>query len=173
MINDTAEPLGYFSKKFSTTQIKYSTYDRERTAMYLAVKHFRDLVEGRPLHIHTDHKPLVYVFKQQPEKASPRQVNYLSYISQFTTDIQYIMGEENTTADLLSRVETISASTTNDQWYKQLADDQESDAELQNLLSGNSPLNSMKLIQFTLPRIAKHIIAFARLSQKTYVNSFY
>lgn len=61
IIDNFAQPLGYFSKKFKTTQQKYSTYDRELTAMYLAVKHFRDLIEGRTFHILTDHKPLVLV----------------------------------------------------------------------------------------------------------------
>lgn len=35
------EPLGYFSKKFSPAQIRYSTYDRELTAIYQAIKFFR------------------------------------------------------------------------------------------------------------------------------------
>lgn len=151
IIDGSTEPLGYFSKKFSTTQQKYSTYDRELTAIYMAIKHFRDLVEGRDLHILTDHKPIIFAFKQRPEKATPRQINYLSYISQFTTDIRHIKGEENTTADILSRVEAINTNL-----YEQLADDQQSDEELQQILVGNTP-HTLKLMPFVLPGCKKQI----------------
>lgn len=153
IINNNAQPLGYFSKKFTKTQQKYSTYDRELTAMYMAVKHFRDLIEGRVFHILTDHKPLVFAFKQRPEKASPRQINYLTYISQFTTDIRYIKGEENTTADMLSRVISV---ITNDDIYLKLSQEQQTDDELQNILAGNSS-HSITLMPLTLPYCDRQI----------------
>lgn len=129
--------------------------------MYLAVRHFRDLLEGRKFHIQTDHKPLIFAFKQRPEKSSPRQINYLSFISQFTTDIRYIKGEENNTADLLSRIETINSTDL----YAELAEAQESDEELQQLLTGN-PKHSMQLTMFTFPQVSKPIycdVAYNRI----------
>lgn len=54
IINGEKQPLGYFSKKFSSAQQKYSTYDRELTAMYLSLKHFQYVLEGRKFHIWTD-----------------------------------------------------------------------------------------------------------------------
>lgn len=39
------KPLGYFSRKLTDTQKKYSTYDRELLAIYLAIIHFRKLFE--------------------------------------------------------------------------------------------------------------------------------
>lgn len=89
------EPLGFFSKKLSKAQSNYSTYDRELLAAYSAVKYFRYMLEGRNFVIYTDHKPLTYAFKQLSEKASPRQIRYLDYISQFTTEIIYLPGKEN------------------------------------------------------------------------------
>ena len=52
-------PLAFFSAKLDSAQKKYSAFDRELLACYLAIKHFRWLVEGRPFHILTDHKPLL------------------------------------------------------------------------------------------------------------------
>ena len=43
--------------------------------------------------VYTNHKPLVFAFKQKPEKSTPRQFRYLDFISQFTTD----MSAEKTT----------------------------------------------------------------------------
>ena len=34
-------PIAYFSKKLKQSETKYSTYDRELLAIYLAIKHFR------------------------------------------------------------------------------------------------------------------------------------
>jgi len=35
------EPLSFFSKKFEPAQSKYSAFDRELLAVYLAIRHFR------------------------------------------------------------------------------------------------------------------------------------
>ncbi|KAJ2937315.1 hypothetical protein O0L34_g19483 [Tuta absoluta] len=51
------QPLGYFSKKLTDAQQKYSTYDRELLAIYMAIKHFRSLIEGRQVIVYSDHKP--------------------------------------------------------------------------------------------------------------------
>jgi hypothetical protein len=52
--------LAFFSKKLSPTQQRYSnsTFDRELSAICLAIKHFRFLLEGRQFYVITDHKPL-------------------------------------------------------------------------------------------------------------------
>jgi len=39
-------PLAFFSKKLSNTEMRYSTFDRELLAIYLALRHFRFLLEG-------------------------------------------------------------------------------------------------------------------------------
>jgi hypothetical protein len=50
---------------------KYSPYDRELLAVYEAIKYFRQMVEGRPFVILTDHTPLTYAFQQRRDKCSP------------------------------------------------------------------------------------------------------
>jgi len=101
------QPLAFLSKKLNNAQTKYSPYDRELLAVYMAIRHYRHMLEGRTFTVYTDHKPLVYAFKQDPLHSSPRQARHLEYISQFTTDIQHIEGKSNIVADALSRVETV------------------------------------------------------------------
>ena len=101
------QPLGFYSKKLTDTQRKYSTYDRELTAMYQAVCHFRYMIEGQRCYLVTDHRPLIFAFQQKLEKASPRRIRQLDFIGPFTTDIRYTPGITNVTADVLSRVESI------------------------------------------------------------------
>lgn len=155
LIDGQLQPLGFFSKKFDKSQQRYSTYDRELTAMFLGVRHFKYMLEGRPCHIFTDHKPLTYAFKQNLEKASPRQARQLDFVGQFTTDIRHVPGSENVTADLLSRVQALHMSKSID--YDDLAADQQKDIELKTLLdSGNSDL-LLKFSQFIVPGSTKLI----------------
>lgn len=134
LVDGHLQPLGFFSRKFDKAQRKYSTYDRELTAIFLAVRHFRYLLEGREFQIYTDHKPLIFAFRKTHESDSPRRTRQLDYIAQFTTEIHHVPGENNVTADLLSRVETVQATPAID--FEKLAEEQSRDPELADLLSG-------------------------------------
>ena len=98
-VSDQWQPLSYFSRKLSLTEQKYSTFDRELLAIYLAIKHFCYFVEGRDFTVYTDDKPLTYSLYTKSNKYSPRQLRHLNYISQFTNDIRHIQGKDNPVAD--------------------------------------------------------------------------
>lgn len=148
---DCWEPLGFFSKKFSSAQGNYSAYDRELTAIYEAVKYFRAWVEGYTFTIRTDQKPLIHAFQQRSDKASPRQQRQLGFISQFTTNITAVKGIENVVADTLSRIDAINTQQplrlANVIDFSALADAQAQDAELQKLRMDNT--TSLKLQKLT------------------------
>ena len=143
-VNGHWQPLGFFSVRLTSTQKNYSTYDRELLAAYSSIKHFRYMLEGREFILFTDHKPLIFAFRQNPEKASPRQQRHLEYISQFTVDIQHISGKDNIIADALSRIDEIHIPAKID--YEAIATAQETDTELKEILS--SPDSSLKLEKF-------------------------
>ena len=111
-VQDTWQPLA-FSRKLSPAQQKYSAYDRELLAFYEAVKYFRHMLETRHFTVLTDQQPLIFAFNQRRDKCSPRHFNHLDFISQFTTDIRHISGQD-IVADALSRVEATSAPATHD-----------------------------------------------------------
>ena len=79
------------------------TFDRELLAIHLSIRHFRHVLEGRRFYVATDHKPIVGALGKSTEPWSPLQARQLSYISEFTNDIRYCPGKENTVADFLSR----------------------------------------------------------------------
>lgn len=141
--NGNWKPIAFFSKKLNETQKAYSTYDRELLAIYQSIKKFKHLLEGRNFMVLTDHKPLTFAFKQKNEKASPRQLRQLQYISQFTTNIHHISGKDNVVADGMSRIEEIAEIN-----YEIIAKDQAGDKELQQLLMESK---SLKFKQCTLP----------------------
>lgn len=138
------EPLAFFSRKFSPAQTRYSAYDRELTAIFESIKYFRYLLEGCDFRILTDHKPLIYAFKQRADKASPRQLRQLSFIAQFTTYIEHISGSQNAVADTLSRIESIQLPL--DFSVKDLAALQDNDDQLKSIcVSSDHPLKLKKL----------------------------
>nr|CAK6928580.1 unnamed protein product [Fasciola hepatica] len=92
-------------------QTKYSTFSRELLAIYLSIRHFRHLLEGRQLRVHTDHKPLTHALHARPDGHSPRDIRYLDYISQFTTDMRYVREVHNVVADALSRPDINTVQT--------------------------------------------------------------
>jgi RNase H-like domain found in reverse transcriptase len=96
-------PIGFYSKKLSQAEAKYSAFDRELLAVYSAIIHFQHLVEGRNFAVFTDHKPLVGAVARQSNPKSDRQRRHLSFVAEFTADIRHISGQDNVVADTLSR----------------------------------------------------------------------
>ncbi|GBN24748.1 Retrovirus-related Pol polyprotein from transposon 297 [Araneus ventricosus] len=132
------QPLGFFSRKLTPAESRHSTYDCELLAVYSSVKHFRHSLEGRDFIINTDHKPLTFAFLQTGEKTSPRQQRHLESISQFSTDIRYISGIQNTVAGALSRIDEIGIPSEID--YEEIARAQADDEEMLTLQGANSNL---------------------------------
>lgn len=145
LIENEWQPLAFFSKALSSAQRMFSAYDRELLAVYAAVKHFRYAVEGRNFVVFTDHKPIIYAFQQKLEKCSPRQFRCLDFIGQFTTDIRHISGKFNIVADALSRIESITHGLD----YHKLAQSQETDEELKELLTTSD--TGLQLKKLVLP----------------------
>lgn len=122
-------PIAFFSRKLSNAERKYSAFDRELLAIYLAIKSFRHFVEGRPFSIYTDHRPLTFAFNSTSER-SPRQTRHLCFIAEFSTDVRHVEGKENVVADALSRATDLSAIALPTIDYRQLANDQKSQEEI-------------------------------------------
>ncbi|CAL1681175.1 unnamed protein product [Lasius platythorax] len=112
------------------------------------------MIEGRNFFVLTDHKPLTFAFAQKLERASPRQTRHLTYISEFTTDIRYIPGEDNLVADTLSRISAVAISVIVDS--EELAREQATDEELQRELQ--SPSATLKLQIFTPRKQRKSLL---------------
>lgn len=159
--NDNLEPLGFFSQKLSKAESKYSTYDRELLAIYKGIKHFKYMLEARPFTVFTDHKPLCFAFQQSSDKASPRQLRHLDFISQYTTDIQHVKGTENVVADFLSRIHAVEKKCID---YDSIADQQENDTELKRIIEGTSNF-SIKLQRLPIPFSSKQL--YCQVSKNT------
>ena len=141
-------PIAFFSRKLTPTQRRYSTFDRELLAIFSAVKHFRYFLEGRPFKIFTDHKPLTYAFTSTSDR-SPRQERQLSFISEFSTDINHIHGTDNIVSDALSRAPVedpiIASSACQAIDYKEIAKAQAVDEDVTKLMKESQSLQLEKV----------------------------
>ena len=140
--NETSgpKPIEFFSKKLNPTQSRYSAFDRELLGIYLAIKHFRHLVDGRKLTIYSDHKPLSHIMTMKDP--SPRQQRQINFISEFTTEIRYIAGKENVVADCLSRM---SCAVIHDPLFSfdLLRDNSPNSSDLEHFSSGHIMFNGI------------------------------
>ncbi|GFR04380.1 uncharacterized protein TNCT_199741 [Trichonephila clavata] len=78
-----------FSTNLTTALLQCPAYYRECFAIYSAVQYFRYILEAQHRAIYTDHKLITYAFLQHRKKLPPVQLNQLSFVEQFTTDIQH------------------------------------------------------------------------------------
>ena len=131
---ELSRPLAFYSHKLDQAQQKYSAFDRELLAVYLAIRHFRWMLEGRKFHVLTDHKPLTYALHRLTDAVSARQQRHLSFVAEYTSDLRHIAGGSNVVADALSRpaaAVAAPAETTVD--FKEIAEKQQSCSEVQDL----------------------------------------
>ncbi|KER33170.1 hypothetical protein T265_00869 [Opisthorchis viverrini] len=64
------------------------TFERKLPEIYLAILHFRHLLEKGSCIIQTDHKRFTCAFSAKPAGCKPREMRHLDYTSQITTDVQ-------------------------------------------------------------------------------------
>ena len=77
-------PICFFSRKLRDPETRYSAFDRELLAIYLAIRHFRHFVEGRAFTIFTDHKPLTFALSSaNSDKWTPRQTGHLDKLATY------------------------------------------------------------------------------------------
>jgi hypothetical protein len=107
------QPLGFFSKKLSKSEVNYYTFDRELLAPVSGIKHFRSRLEGRPFQLWTDHKPLIFALHRVSPPTSGRQQRHLAFISEYTNQLKYLLGTSNVVADALSHPAAAAAGV---QW---------------------------------------------------------
>ena len=72
-------PVTFYSKGLNSSQKKYSTYDCELLATFLACKKFRHFLKGRKFQLKTDHQSLVPSLLRKKTSDSDKQQQQLSY----------------------------------------------------------------------------------------------
>jgi len=87
-------PVGFYSRKLTPAEERYSTYDRELVGLRDSCLHFRYQLLGVPFTVRTDHSSLRWILSQ-PDLTAIRQ-RWLAILSQFQmTEISHVTGKDN------------------------------------------------------------------------------
>ena len=156
-LNGVWMPISFFSRKLHAAETKYSNFDNELLARYLAVKKFRYFIEGRQVTLFTDHRPLTFVYKNISHKWSPRQQRHLCFVSEFTTDIRYVPEHlSRAPVDESRHIANMESVFTGVIDYVDMAKQQAVDIGVQRLIvDANS---SLKIVRCKLPDTHEQLI---------------
>ena len=103
-IANNLRPVAYASKTLTSCEGNYSNIERELLGVLFSVLHFKHLTYGHKVHIITDHKPLVSLFRKSLTSASPRLSRMLLRILDYQLDVMYQPGTKMHLSDALSRL---------------------------------------------------------------------
>lgn len=91
--------LEFASRKFSSAESVWPTYEREAYAIRWAVEHFANYLDGMKFFVFTDHASLQWLDRSSAGKVR----RWALYLQQFDMEIRSIPGNCNLVADWLSR----------------------------------------------------------------------
>jgi len=94
--------LAFFSKKLTKTQQGYSVGEKEMLSVVEALKEFRTMIYGYPIHIYSDH--LNWTHDKTAIK-NARVMRWRLLMQEYAPTIHYIQGGKNVVADALSRLD--------------------------------------------------------------------
>lgn len=96
-------PIAYASRTLNTSEINYSTIEKELLAIVWGTKYFRPYLFGRKFKVLTDHKPLQWIMNVK--EPGSRLTRWRLKLSEYNFTPIYKQGKFNTNADALSRIE--------------------------------------------------------------------
>lgn len=100
--NGEMQPVCLWSRKFSETETKYSTTEREALAVIYFIEKFRYYLLGRKFLLKTDHRALPFIFNGAA--SNTKLARWALRIQEFSFDTVYVKGVENQQADAMSRI---------------------------------------------------------------------
>ena len=95
-------PISFTSRILSDTEKRYPTFRREILALIFAIKQFKYYLTNQHFKVFTDHKPLTYVLTSKNLKSVLER--YALLLSEYSFEILYLPGSQNTAADAMSRL---------------------------------------------------------------------
>ena len=103
------------SKQLTQSQQRYPVYKKELWGLVYCLRKFHTFIHGRKeVHVHTDHKPLIHIFKQTNLATALQQ--WLDVILDYDLVIKYRPGVMNVLPDALSRMYMTAYTDTKQIW---------------------------------------------------------
>lgn len=100
LFGNEQRPINFISKALSSTQLKWSPYEKEAYAIYYAFRKLEYLLRDVQFALKTDHKNLIYV----TTSGSPKVLRWKMEMQTYNFTTSYFPGPDNVAADALSRL---------------------------------------------------------------------
>lgn len=97
------QPIGYASRALTSTEQNYAQIEKECLAIVFSVERFHQYTFGRPIIVHTDHKPLEVIVKKPLSRAPKRLQSMMLKLLNYDLEIKYVRGTSLHIPDMLSR----------------------------------------------------------------------
>lgn len=112
-LNQSGRPVAFFSRTLNDCEKKHSAIEKEAYAIVEALRKWKHYLLGRHFQIITDQKSVSFMFdNKQPGKIKNDKImRWRIELSNYSFDIIYRPGDENTAADALSRISNCSSTT--------------------------------------------------------------
>ncbi len=98
------KPVKFLSKALTATETGYANIEHELLAVLFAIEKLHNYTFGRPVTIHTDHKPLESIFVKPISLAPARLQRMLLHLAKYDITVKYIGAKSVLLADTLSRL---------------------------------------------------------------------
>lgn len=98
--------IGIFSRKFLPTQTQYTVGEKEILAVIEALKYLRHIIYLSKVYVFTDHANLLH----DTVLTNNRCQRWRLLLSEYDLEWTHVNGEDNTTADMLSRCFAIAST---------------------------------------------------------------
>ena len=97
------KPFAYASRALTDTESRYAIIEKEMMAIVYALEKWHQFTYGRPVVVHSDHKPLHAITKKPLDKAPKRLQSMLIRALAYDIEVEYLEGKKMLLADTLSR----------------------------------------------------------------------
>jgi transposase InsO family protein len=92
------------SRRMTPAELNYIPTEQELLAIYFAVKHWEEYLEGRVVTIFSDHEPLEYMNRQVTQHSRGRLTRWFLFLQAFRLKVEHVPGSKNEFPDALSRM---------------------------------------------------------------------
>ena len=105
-VPNNLHPVYYASKTLTDTKSNYSNIEHEMLGVVFSILHFKHFTFGWKVHVITDHKPLITLFRKNLHATSPRLSCMLVQILDYNIEFHHQEGTRMHLSDTLSRLNT-------------------------------------------------------------------
>jgi hypothetical protein len=94
-------PVAYASRTLKDAETRYAVIEKEGLAVFWAIQHFEEYLDGAHFTVYTDHEPLL-AMNTKPQ-VNKKLLDWSDRLSHLHFTIKYKPGKTNKNADMLSR----------------------------------------------------------------------